>query len=180
MANKVELKFAGLTQSTVREEVYVLLLRSTADNSKLPLMIDHAMAMILVQSGRHDLDDIYGFFEAFIRQMEVSVESVEITNIDLGKSEAVFKCMRDVEGFGFDFSVSAPVAVAYAMAKGIPIKADPALVAENRMTEGSNGNVSLPITGVTTELLESAMKTAVENEDYELAAQIRDELNRRK
>jgi len=45
--------------------------------------------------------------------------------------------------------------------------------------EGSTG-VSMPVNAISGEMLQHAMKKAIEDEDYELASQLRDEQKRRK
>jgi protein-arginine kinase activator protein McsA len=40
--------------------------------------------------------------------------------------------------------------------------------------------MQMPINGISEEMLEEALKKAIENENYEMASHLRDELNRRK
>ena len=46
--------------------------------------------------------------------------------------------------------------------------------------ELGKSKVALPLNALTSEMLEEALQRAIENENYELASNLRDELNRRK
>lgn len=46
--------------------------------------------------------------------------------------------------------------------------------------ESGKSKVALPLNALTSEMLEDALRKAIENENYELASNLRDELNRRK
>ena len=48
------------------------------------------------------------------------------------------------------------------------------------MREVGNGTYSMPVNSVSIEALKEALKRAVEDENYELASQLRDEIERRK
>lgn len=48
------------------------------------------------------------------------------------------------------------------------------------MRETGDGTYSIPVNSVNIEALKEALKRAVEDENYELASQLRDEIERRK
>ena len=67
-----------------------------------------------------------------------------------------------------------------ALTYGCPIYIRSQLFEQQYVRELGEGVVSFPINALSLELLEDVLRTAVENENYELASQIRDEIKRRR
>ena len=63
---------------------------------------------------------------------------------------------------------------------GCPITINNELLEQQYMREVGDGTYSIPVNSVNIEALEEALQRAVEDENYELASQLRDEIERRK
>ena len=61
-----------------------------------------------------------------------------------------------------------------------PITIGEALLEHQYMREVGDGMYSIPVNSVSVDALKEALKRAVEDENYELASQLRDEIERRK
>ena len=61
-----------------------------------------------------------------------------------------------------------------------PITIGESLLAQQYMRELDGGLYSMPVNSVNIEALKEALERAIEEENYELASQLRDEIERRK
>ena len=68
--------------------------------------------------------------------------------------------------------------LAYTFDSPITIKEE--LLEQQYMREMGDGLYSMPMNSVNIEALEEALKRAIEDENYELASRLRDEIERRK
>ena len=71
-------------------------------------------------------------------------------------------------------------ALSLAYTFGCPITINNELLEQQYMREVGDGTYSIPVNSVNIEALEEALQRAVEDENYELASQLRDEIERRK
>ncbi len=70
-------------------------------------------------------------------------------------------------------------AIAVALHRGCPIYIDEELLNTQCMRDEGGGAYSMPITIMDTSVLRSVLQTAIEREDYELAAHLRDVIRER-
>lgn len=61
-----------------------------------------------------------------------------------------------------------------------PITISESLLEQQYMREIGDGTYSIPVNSVNIEALQEALNRAIEDENYELASQLRDEIERRK
>ena len=177
---KVELKVQDLVQKAANDKFYIALLRERDGNRSLPILVGlleaQAIAMFLrdVSTERPMLHDlIAGMADAFaIRIQEVYIYKVK---------GGVFYSYLVCEQYGQTVNVDARTsdAIAIALHQGRPIYIDEELLNAQCMRDEGGGAYSMPITVMNTEVLRGVLKTAIEREDYELAAHLRDVIRER-
>ena len=192
---KVKLEIVGLSYSQTQSGAYALVLSEVEGNRRLPIIIGgfeaQAIAIELenmtpTRPLTHDL------FKNFALEFEIKVKEVIIYNL----VEGIFYSKLICEQNGVEKEVDARTSDAIALgvrfkcpvytyetilgSAGIkledgedlepPVEADPV-----EKKETSKGDLSK----LTVKELEAQLEGAVENEDYELASKLRDEINRR-
>lgn len=178
--NKVELKVQDLLQRASNDKFYIVLLREKDGNRSLPILVGlleaQAIAMFLkeVSAERPMLHDLLaGIAGAFaIRICEVYIYKVK---------GGVFYSYLVCEQYGEIVNVDARTsdAIAIALHQGCPIYIDEGLLNTQCMRDEGGGAYSMPITVMDTDVLRGVLQTAIEREDYELAAHLRDVIRER-
>lgn len=192
---KVKLEIVGLSYSQTQSGAYALVLSEVEGNRRLPIIIGgfeaQAIAIELenmtpTRPLTHDL------FKNFAVEFEIKIKEVIIYNL----VEGIFYSKLICEQNGVEKEVDARTSDAIALgvrfkcpvftyetilgSAGIkledgeelepPVEAEPA-----EKTDAKKGD----LTKLTIKELEEQLEGAVENEDYELASKLRDEINKR-
>ena len=108
----------------------------------------------------------------------IIIEDILINDVVKGKYMSQVTCyqngqMEKIKASAFD-------GILIALNYRCPIYIRTGLLERQVFPTPSNDSISLPINTLSIELLEEALNRAVECENYELASQLRDEINRRK
>lgn len=196
--DKIELEIIGITYSQTQSGSYVLTLAEKGGKRKLPIVIGgfeaQAIAvelekMVPNRPLTHDL------FKSFCISFNVFVEEVIIYKFHEGVFFAKIICNNNGKIAEIDSRTSDAIAIGvrfdcpiYTVAKVMEevgnqneddtfsnIEEE-----ENDITESINEPAQLEIKKESVEDLKERLADALENEDYELASKIRDEINRRK
>jgi bifunctional DNase/RNase len=192
---KVKLEIVGLSYSQTQSGAYALVLSEVEGNRRLPIIIGgfeaQAIAIELenmtpTRPLTHDL------FKNFALEFEIKVKEVIIYNL----VEGIFYSKLICEQNGVEKEVDARTSDAIALgvrfkcpvytyetilgSAGIKLEdgedLEPPVEAEAvEKKEAKKGDIS----DLTIKELEEKLEGAVENEDYELASKLRDEINRR-
>lgn len=193
---KIELKVVGLSYSQTQTGAYALILKEKAGNRRLPIIIGGAEAQAIAiplekmtpsRPLTHDL------FKSFMDSFQITLEEVVIYNLVEGIFFAKLHCRRDGELVEVDARSSDAVAIALRCecpiythdfilgSAGIIIDEDATPEDETDAPEEFLESVGEP-SGDSSSLeeLQAQLDIALENEDYERASKIRDEINRRK
>lgn len=177
---KVELKVQDLLQKATNDKYYIALLHEREGNRSLPILVGlleaQAIAMYLkgVATERPMLHDLLaGMADAF----SIRIQEVYIYKVKAGVFYSYLVC----EQYGQTINVDARTsdAIAIALHQGRPIYIDEGLLNTQYMRDEGGGAYSMPITVMNTEVLRSVLQTAIEREDYELAAHLRDVIRER-
>lgn len=198
---KVQLEIVGLSYSQTQSGAYALVLGETAGSRRLPIIIGgfeaQAIAIELEKMSpsrplTHDL------FKSFAEMFDVTVTEVLIYNLVEGIFYAKLLCndgTRDVE---IDARTSDAIALAIRFkcpiytyefilkSAGIVLDDESSAPAEIENTEAEAETKETASTekgeykSKSTEELKGLLQTALDDEQYELASKIRDELNNRK
>lgn len=193
---KIKLDIVGLSYSQTQSGAYALVLGESTGNRRLPIIIGgfeaQAIAIELEKMTpsrplTHDL------FKNFADEFDIHVQEVIIYNLVEGIFFAKLICEKDGKEVEIDSRTSDAIALAVRFecniytyefvlgSAGIILDDD-----EGEESEFSEDEVDLdeltkdPVETYSLEDLEKKMQEAIENEDYEQASKIRDEIKRRK
>ena len=195
----VQLDITAIKQSDSQNNAYVLLLNETVGNRQLPIVIGWCEARSIAialdgteEPGRpltHDL------FKTFGDTYDVTIQKVIIHTLIEGIFHASFHCKHKVSGEETTIDARTSDAIALAIRYACPIftyeniltragiivnpskeQEDELLLEEeeDRLVEDEG------LTSYSIEKLEKLLKKAIEQEDYEQASEIRDEIKKRK
>lgn len=193
--DKIKLEIVGLSYSQTQSGAYALVLSEANGNRRLPIIIGgfeaQAIAielekMVPTRPLTHDL------FKNFAQAFEITVKEVVIYNLVEGIFYSKLVCEQKGEILEIDARTSDAIAIGVRFncpvytyesilsSAGIMLddnEAEEDLIAESMEEEPVESGGTLE--SLTDDELNQQMQDAVENEDYELASKIRDELNKR-
>ncbi|GAB5419358.1 MAG: bifunctional nuclease family protein [Crocinitomicaceae bacterium] len=192
---KIKLEIVGLSYSQTQSGAYALVLSEAEGKRRLPIIIGgfeaQAIAielekMVPTRPLTHDL------FKNFAQAFEITIKEVVIYNLVEGIFYSKLICEQNGETLEIDARTSDAIAIGVRFdcpvytyesilsSAGIMLDetdAEEDLIAESMEEENvESGNT---LESLTDDELNKQMQDAVENEDYELASKIRDELNKR-
>ncbi|PKP03150.1 MAG: hypothetical protein CVU11_09290 [Bacteroidetes bacterium HGW-Bacteroidetes-6] len=193
---KVELEIGGISYSYSQSGAYTLILSESGGQRKLPIIIGQfeaqsiAIEMEKMKPARpltHDL------FRSFARAFNIKLNEIFINKFEEGVFHSILIFEKENQIFSLDSRTSD--AVALAIRFNCPIYTSVEIIEEvgvifdtaDTEDEEDNDTDDMPEAGekqglsaLALEELEGLLAEAVENEDFELASKIRDEINRRK
>lgn len=196
---KVRLEIVGLSYSQTQSGAYALVLGESAGTRRLPIIIGgfeaQAIAIELEKMTpsrplTHDL------FKTFAETFDIHVNEVLIYNLVEGIFYAKLICNDGTKDVEIDARTSDAIALAVRFScpiftyefilksAGIVLDDENAglagnIEAEATVSEGTTGSED-DLKSKSTEELKSMLQTALDDEQYETASKIRDELNIRK
>jgi bifunctional DNase/RNase len=193
--DKIKLDIAGLSYSQTQSGAYALVLNESGGKRQLPIIIGGFEAqsiaielekMTPTRPLTHDL------FKSFAIAFSIQVNEVIIYKLLEGIFYAKLVCEKD--GFVTEIDARTSDAIAVGVRFNCPIYTFESILsgAGTLLTEGldevldeqsTRSDTEGPISTLAShsiEELEEKLEEALDNEDYELASRIRDELNRRK
>jgi hypothetical protein len=197
---KVQLDIVGLSYSQTQTGAYALVLGEVSGKRRLPIIIGafeaQAIAIELEKMTpsrplTHDL------FKTFAETFNVSVSEVIIYNLVEGIFYAKLICNDGTQDYEIDARTSDAIALAVRFAcpvftyefilstAGIILEDDASAGAASEVEAEehamkSGGSDDNEYHNKSTEELKTMLQTALDDEQYELASKIRDELNNRK
>ena len=192
---KIKLEIAGLSYSQTQSGAYALVLAESGGKRQLPIIIGgfeaQAIAIELEKMTptrplTHDL------FKNFAQSFSINVTEIVIYNLVEGIFYSKLICERDGQVTEIDARTSDAIAIGVRFncpiytfesilsSAGIMMddnqeKEDDDFNIEEELEKATEGSLG----SYTVEELEVQLSEAIENEDYELASRIRDEINRR-
>ncbi|MFT6245235.1 MAG: bifunctional DNase/RNase [Salibacteraceae bacterium] len=192
---KVKLEIVGLSYSQTQSGAYALVLSEVEGNRRLPIIIGgfeaQAIAIELEKMAptrplTHDL------FKNFATTFNIEVQEVIIYKLVEGIFYSKLICVREGETVEIDARTSDAIAIGVRFdcdvytyenilsSAGILLDEtsmeDDDLVVENVEEQEAAGDT---IEAISNEELHNRLNQAIDNEDYELASKIRDEINKR-
>ncbi|MFN5182728.1 MAG: bifunctional nuclease domain-containing protein [Bacteroidota bacterium] len=196
MSKKIRLDIVALSYSQTQAGAYALVLGEVEGNRRLPIVIGgfeaQAIAielekMVPTRPLTHDL------FKTFAESFDVSVSEVIIYNLSEGIFYAKLICVRDEQEVEIDARTSDAIALAIRFqcpiytfdfilsSAGVVLEGD-AEKTETKEEESEKEEIETSDSYISksTAELKDMLATAEDEEQYELAAKIRDELNKRK
>lgn len=194
--NKVNLEIVGLTYSESSTGAYVLILGDKLSQRRLPIVIGSAEAESIavgIEKHKNGRPHTHDLFLRFAHEFGVEIMEVVINRFRDGVYYAMLVCKQGDDLTMVDARPSDAIAIA--VRTGCEIYAyetvmdeagiimediDKPTVAEPEESPINKGASATSLDMLNMEALEELLQEAIDNEDYEKAAQIRDEINRRK
>lgn len=192
---KIRLEIAGMSYSQSQSGAYALILGESGGKRRLPIIIGGFEAQAIAIEIEHMKPSrplTHDLFRNFAVHFNVVIKEVIINKFQDGVFFARLVCEKDGELSEIDSRTSDAVALALRfdcpiytyekimLAAGILVEDE----TEAILNEGDLEEIELEVENDIRSLLEDELRqmlqAAVENEDYERASAIRDEINRRK
>lgn len=196
--DKIRLDIVGLSYSQTQTGAYALVLGESEGKRRLPVIIGNFEAQAIaieLEKMKPSRPLTHDVFKDFAQAFSVNIEEVIIYNLVEGIFYAKLICDNGIEKKEIDARTSD--AIALSVRFGCPIYtyefilANAGIVLDEEIDGGTEGEeveelkVEKPksdksLTAMNSAELQDELKLAIENENYERATLIRDELNRRK
>ena len=194
--NKVSLEIMGLTYSESSTGAYVLILGDKNSQRRLPIVIGSAEAESIavgIEKHKNGRPHTHDLFLRFAHEVGVEIMEVVINRVRDGVYYAMLVCRQGDELTMVDARPSDAIAIAVRL--GCEIYAYESVMEEagiimddmekdtpdtNEESIINKGTSKTSLDLLDLETLEELLQEAIDNEDYQKAAQIRDEINRRK
>jgi len=205
---KIQLDIVGLSYSQTQSGAYALVLGEVHGNRRLPIIIGGFEAQAIaveIEKMTPSRPLTHDLFKTFASSFDIHIEEVLIYNLVDGIFFAKIMCKDKDKSIELDARTSDAVALAIRFScpiytydfimssAGIVIESNDFAFLENIATPASSEpqkeettsnapkeSSPSPYASLSIEQLESTLKKAIENEQYETAAKIRDEIERRK
>lgn len=178
---KIELKVLGLSVSQSQTGSYVLVLSEVGGNRRLPVIIKPADAQFIalkVEGVKSPKPQTLDLFKSMTDKLGADLMEVYIENIVEGTFYCKLILSNQVEDFEIECSIGDAISLSLVygcdltasntvvMAVGISVDDDGKISEENKPSESVVG-----IKG-----LEIMLQKAIDNEEYEIASQVRDRI----
>lgn len=179
----------GLSTSPSSGGAYALILSEVDGNRRLPIIIGtfEAQAIALeLESIKPPRPMTHDLLKNLVLSFNSNVEQVIINDLNEGTFFAQIHCKRDEDIFELDARPSDAIALAIRFGAPIYVNSkvlDEAGIQTDETSEKSSKSTSREEGGremTQMEALETELKTAIETENYEKAAKIRDQINKLK
>lgn len=194
---KIELKIIGLSYSQTQSGAYALVLSEKKGARRLPIIIGGFEAQsiaIELENMKPSRPLTHDLFKSFAESFNVQLKEVVIYNLIEGVFYSKLVCEREGEHVEIDARTSDAIAIGIRCECPVytfeHILSSAGIQLEDELDEASEtlddelgeddaapeGNT---LSSMSTEELNTILQEAIDNEDYERASDIRDELNKR-
>ncbi|SIT76030.1 bifunctional nuclease family protein [Pontibacter indicus] len=196
---KIQLEILGLSSSQSQTGSFALVLGERDGNRRLPIII----GMFEAQSIAIQIEKInpnrpltHDLFKTFAEQMSVNITEILISDLKEGVFYSKIMCTDGEKEFELDARPSDAIAIGLRF--GVPIYTVESVLSEAgiilsdleeeedeseemavKSTSSSTSSTKEPLNQTSVDDLNKMLSEALEKEDYERAAKIRDELNKR-
>ena len=198
----VQLDIAAIKQSESQNNAYVLLLNETTGKRQLPIVIGlceaRSIAIALDGSEKPDRPLTHDLFKDVTDKFNITVQKVVIHTLIEGIFHSSFHCKHKVTGEEVTIDSRTSDAIAISVRYGCPIFTYEDILTRAGMIfnnirsqeneelnlkeekENKMANAQEEISSLSMPKLKKMLASAIEQEDYEKASEIRDEINKRK
>ena len=197
----VQLDITAIRQSNSQNNAYVLLLNETIGKRQLPIVIGwcEARSIAIALDGTEEPSRplTHDLFKTLGDSFDIAVQKVVIHTLIEGVFHAAFHCKHKVTGEEVEIDARTSDAIAIAIRYGCPIFTYEDILAragiiinsaredeevEDLSLEDEEDKVAEPegLPSMSSQKLKKILAIAIEEEDYEKASEIRDELKKRK
>jgi bifunctional DNase/RNase len=196
----VQLDITAIRQSNSQNNAYVLLLNETIGKRQLPIVIGwcEARSIAIALDGKEEPSRplTHDLFKTLGDSFDITVQKVVIHTLIEGVFHAAFHCKHKATGKEVEIDARTSDAIAIAIRYGCPIFTHEDILAragiiinsareeddDDLFLEEENDKTPEPegINNFSTPKLKKLLTAAIDEEDYEKASEIRDELKKRK
>ena len=178
---EIELKIHDMSSTLHPADAYALVLEEVDGGRKLPIIIGRqeaqAIKVMMVKFApprplTHDL------FPPLTAHLGVVLKKILIYRAKDGVFYSYLYFDKDGEEIRIDSRTSD--AVALALRYKCPMYTTEEIMESEHLHDLGEGKFSVPITSVSMQMLEEALQKAIDNEEYEQASHLRDEIRKRK
>lgn len=193
--NKVSLEIIGLTYSESSTGAYVLILGDKNSQRRLPIVIGSAEAesiAIGIEKHKNGRPHTHDLFLRFAHEFGIEVMEVVINRFRDGVYYAMLVCKQGDELTMIDARPSDAIAIAVRIGCEIyayeSVMEEAGIIMEDMEKQDDNetddnlinkGTSKTSLDMLDLEALEDLLQDAIDSEDYQKAAEIRDEIKRR-
>jgi hypothetical protein len=193
--NKVSLEIIGLTYSESSTGAYVLILGDKNSQRRLPIVIGSAEAESIavgIEKHKNGRPHTHDLFLRFAHEFGIEIMEVVINRFRDGVYYAMLVCKQGDDLTMVDARPSDAIAIAVRMGCEIyayeSVMEEAGIIMEDMEKQEDEpedepiniGAKKASLDLLDLEALEDLLQEAIDNEDYQKAAKIRDEINRRK
>ena len=185
---KEELKVYGLSYSHAQSGSYILVLGQMNGHRKLPIIIKSHEAQVIamkVENLKSSKPIIHDVFKSLTENIGADLQQVYISHI----LEGVFYCKLVLSATFDDFELDCSIAdgISLALTYGCPIMCSNEVLSISGIYMDSDGEVSEEQEAenkqdrdyksvLSVENLQNMLEKAIDNEEYEIASQLRDRI----
>jgi len=199
LMNKIELRILGISYTHSQTSAYALILAEKDGLRRLPIIIGNFEAQsiaIELEKMKPSRPLTHDLFKAFAISFNIVVKEVVISKFEEGVFHAAITCTDGIKTDSIDARTSDAVALAIRFNAPIYTNEDvlniAGIVLESDLTEdksksepivdekSDNDDIYNDLSYFTLKELENMLKEAIENEEYEKASKIRDEIKIKK
>ena len=178
--NNIRLVFKGVSEILGGEELSLLILTDVLESRQIGIVCDpYTQQQFCMRLGNRQQSAklLPEVLSAILRRREEESYEIHITDIVNGQYTAL---IRD-RFSNFSMPVNVCEGVLLAFVSDIPLFIDSRLMMRQSIPYTPNSQrLSIPVNSISDSMLQHAMERAVEEENYELASHLRDEINRRR
>ena len=193
--NKVSLEILGLTYSESSTGAYVLILGDKNSQRRLPIVIGSAEAESIavgIEKHKNGRPHTHDLFLRFAHEFGIEIMEVVINRFRDGVYYSMLVCKQGDDLTMVDARPSDAIAIAVRMGCEIyayeSVMEEAGIIMEDMEKQEDEpedepiniGAKKTSLDLLDLEALEDLLQEAIDNEDYQKAAEIRDEINRRK
>ena len=193
--NKVSLEIIGLTYSESSTGAYVLILGDKNSQRRLPIVIGNAEAESIavgIEKHKNGRPHTHDLFLRFAHEFGIEIMEVVINRFRDGVYYAMLVCKQGDDLTMVDARPSDAIAIAVRMGCEIyayeSVMEEAGIIMEDMEKQEDEpedepiniGAKKASLDLLDLEALEDLLQEAIDNEDYQKAAEIRDEINKRK
>lgn len=193
--DKILLDIVGMSYSQSQSGAYALILGEHDGNRRLPIIIGgfEAQAIAIeIEKIKTPRPLTHDLFKTFADAFSIVVKEVVINRFDEGVFYAMLVCSDGITEQEVDSRTSDAIALALRFrcpvytyesimtAAGILIEDEKEENESTLKTKKNTENTQSAYKGIEIAELKEMLQSAIENEEYEKASQIRDEINKRK
>lgn len=184
---KIELKVLGLSYSQTQVGSYVIVLSEVGGDRKLPIIIKPAEAQVIalkIEGMKSPRPLTHDLFKSFSDSFGIDVQEVFIHNVAEGVFYTKLVASNGLDDAGIECTAGDGIALAITFDCSIYVNesvlnSSGIVMDENGVASSTKSLPTIPEEPkkiVSIEDLEQLMKEAEENEEYEIAAEIRDRI----